>query len=766
LILASWERGRSEWDILDNRGLEMQSVIFKLSDLPTFLEQNHGLLQILICVAGTAIGCVLVALPMLVRKSRYSYQLNAMKLAFVLLVALSFVPYCFPLGTLNGDGAVHQAKIWFLADAIRQGTLPEWSFFWFGGGLISECYGPIYYLVFAVPVALAGMSTKWAIALIVATSSALSAMAILRSFSPRYGYFAAAMSAGCYLFSPARAAAYWFDGTPHRLIIDCICVLYILYLQRNFRTAPAFAIGLRLGFACAGTAYFHLQFGGLATALLSTFTALVLAFESTGTLRRSLVACTTGAVVFVPTAGLHYLYYFLAKPDLIADNDNQAFLISPPADWLPNLLTASIWDWTSTTWDVHYVGAIPILMSLVAVFLLFRVDRFSFLSGIFAILLYAAIPFFPRITVFAPVFFISAVAGAVKLISSNLPQQSWRHSRWLGCALAFATLLDLYPSNFQMPYRPGSGDKPVAEALAAIGPTPGRVAVVAPDKQYPNMSADRFKGFPQTNSPSVFGPTFQLSSKMLGYEAMVATQAWRDVESSGIISQRIIDHFAALDVSDILVYKRNEGITRVRVPKFRPAWRIAGFSCDPTAGLFTRLNWDDMRAIGLGEKEIPFDTDPMILIDPQRGTVSGIRLDCRDAAGFGLGTDLAASDELDRVTDPSYNKGMSTALFEIYAPRSGLFVLPFGYTRDISIERNGQAIPFYRTSEWMTVIQVPSGQSAISITGQPRQTALRRTMDLVLAIVGAIILLPFSGPMRQVWHVSRLGTKLSATNPG
>jgi hypothetical protein len=720
--------------------MEEKTAQFQLD----FFINNHEKLQFLICAAGTSIGIILIISANTLRLKHLLGRFEFTKIVFVFLLALGFLAYLAPLRTLNGDGAVHQAKIWFVADSIRHGVLPEWTFFWFGGGLVSECYGPLYYVAFAIPMVLFGLSTKWSIALIVLTCSALSAMLIVRALAPKYGYFAAALAAGCHLFSPARAATYWYDGTPHRLVIDFICLVYILYLWRNISNASAYKIGLGLGLASAACVYFHLQFGGFATAILFLFTIVTMTFERGVALAKPALTCVVALLVFLPTAGLHYLYYFTVKSDLVADADSLRYMLAPSDQWLPNLLTASTWDWSSSTWDVHFIGYVPLLLSILSIIFLLHKDRFSFFSGMFAILIYCAIPFVPRIAVFAPIFFVPTVAAMLSQI------ESWRGSwedaqnryRWLGAGIAIAVLLDIYPSNFQMPYRPGSGDRPVAKALADMGTSQARIVVVSPDKQYPNMSADRFPGFPEVNSPSIFGPTFQLSTKMLGYAAMIATRAWREFEATGIISSRTMDYFALLDVSDVLIYKRNEDIIRIQVPNFRAAWRIDRFTCDSIAGPLTKLNWDDMRALGLGEKDMAFDNDTEVVIDPEHGIIRGIRLDCANLTGSSRMD--AESPALDKITDPRYNDVMSSVEFEIDTSRGGLYLLPFGYIRDIRIERNNKQLPVRRTNEWMSVVEIPNGHSVIRITAPPHQVVLRRTMDALFVILLIVTSIPVS----------------------
>jgi hypothetical protein len=741
---------------LGPRDLLMDVPTTQLSRLLAFLIDHRETTQLLICAAGTSIGIALIIFAV-ARKQQYFFgRFGVIQTIFVALLVLGCLSYLAPLRTLNGDGAVHQAKIWFVADAIRHGALPEWTFFWFGGGLVSECYGPLYYVAFAIPMILFGISTKWSIALIVLACSALSAMLIVRALTPQYGYFAAALAAGCHLFSPARAATYWYDGTPHRLVIVFICLVYILYLWRNISNASAYKIGLGLGLASGACVYFHLQFGGFATAILFLFTAVTMTFEKGFALLKPAWTCVVGLLVFLPTAGLHYLYYFSVKSDLVADADSLRYMLAPNDQWLSNLLAASTWDWSSSTWDVHFIGYVPLLLSILSIMCLFHKDRFSFFSGMFAVVIYCIIPVVPRIAVFAPIFFVPTVAAMISQVESWFPggygADARSRYRWLGAGIALAVLLDIYPSNFQMPYRPGSGDQPVAKALADMGTSRGRIVVVSPDKQYPNMSADRFPEFSEVRSPSIFGPTFQLSTKMLGYAAMIATQAWREFEATRTISSRTMGYFALLDVSDVLIYKRDEGIIRVQVPNFRPAWRIDRFICDSIAGPLTKLNWDDMRALGLGEKDVTFDNDTEIVIGPEHGVIRGIRLDCTNLAGSSRVD--AESPDVDKVTDPRYNDMMSSAEFEIDTSRSGLFLLPFGYIRDILVERNDKQISVHRTNEWMSVVEIPAGHSVIRITAPPRQIGLRRTMDIVFAMLLLGVALR-SVPPRWMWRFPR-----------
>jgi hypothetical protein len=723
----------------------MDEPAFQMSRLLAFLIDHRETTQLLACAAGTSIGVVLIILAFVYKQQSFFGRFGVVQVVFVALLVLGCLSYLAPLRSLNGDGAVHQAKIWFVADSLRHGVLPEWTFFWFGGGLVSECYGPLYYVAFAIPMVLLGISTKWSIALIVLACSALSAMLIVRVLAPKYGYFAAALAAGCHLFSPARAATYWYDGTPHRLVIDFICLVYILYLWRNITNASASKIGLGLGLASAGCVYFHLQFGGFATAILFLFTAVTMAFEKGFTLARPGWACVVGLLVFLPTAGLHYLYYFSVKSDLVADADSLRYMLASSDQWLPNLLTASTWDWSSSTWDVHFIGYVPLLLSILSIICLLHKDRFSFFSGIFAVSIYFAIPFVPRIAVFAPIFFVPTVAAMVSQIESWLSGGYWKDARsrnhWLAAGIAIAVLLDIYPSNFQMPYRPGSGDQPVAKALAEMSTSQARIVVVSPDKQYPNMSADRFPGFPEVNSPSIFGPTFQLSTKMLGYAAMIATRAWREFEATGTFSPRTMSYFALLDISDVLINRRNESVIRVQVPNFRAAWRVDRYICDTAAGGLTKLNWDDIRALGFGEMDIPLDNDSEVVIDPKRGIVSGIRLDCANLDPSSRPPEAAGAVDEDKVTDLHYNDGMSSVDFAIDTPRGGLFLLPFGYVRDIRVTRNEEPITVRRTNEWMSIIEIPSGRSVIRITADPRNIALRRTMDIfyVILLIGVTL---------------------------
>lgn len=243
-------------------------------------------------------------------------------------------------------------------------------------------------------------------------------------------------------------------------------------------------------------------------------------------------------------------------------------------------------------------------------------------------------PFVPRVNVFTPIFFIPAVAAAIWHIGLRFRNENngdlTKPGQRLGAGIALLTLLDIYPSNFQLPYRPDFGDLPVAKALANIGPSRGRVAVASPDRLYGNISADFFGDFPQVDSPSIFGPTFQLGTKMLGYATMITTRAWHEFDKVGDISQRFTDYFALLDVSDLLIYERDRAILHRPIPHYRPAWRIEQFVCDPTPSPLTKLNWDDMRALGFGEMDLPFEGDTEINIDSNHGIVSGVRVNCTD----------------------------------------------------------------------------------------------------------------------------------------
>lgn len=712
----------------------MSRVAGHLSGL---LQENHDLLQFLICAAGTLMGIFLVIGAFVLHGKPVLGKVRAIPLAFTLLAILGFLSFFAPLGSLNGDGAVHQEKMWFISRALLQGSLPEWSFFWFGGGIVNEFYGPLYYVLFAIPMVIFGLTSKWSIALIIVACSAVSAALIVRFLSPKYGIFAAVLASACYLFSPARTGAYWYDGTPHRLVIDFICLLYILYLWRNLAKASAWQIGLFLGIAASACVYFHLQFGGMATALMFTLTAVALGFERRIEFKRPVIASLNGLMIVLPTAGLHYLYYFLAKADFVANADSPVYMAAPVKEWLQNLAVASLWDWSSHTWEMHYFGIVPIGLSLLAIICLFKEDRFSFFSGVLAVLVFLGAAVVPRLAVFGPVFFVPTVAAAVHYARSRVAHK-WSDDRirCIGLALSLATVLDIYPSAFQLPYRPGSGDRPVAEALSDIGPSRGRIVVSSPDKQYESNAADRFPGHPQVNSPSIFGPTFQLSTRMLGYAAMISRQAWLEFEATGTLGERIKGYLALLDVSDILLYKRDKPIVHVPIANFRPAWRIEQFICDPAAGALTKLNWDELRALGLGLRSDPFDNDSEIVIDAARGVVRGLRVDCGPEGGPRWPADIAAPAPVtDTVSDSHYDTGMSTAEFSIDAARPGLFLLPFGYAADLRVEAGGEKLAVRRTNEWMSVVALPAGHSDIRITASPRQMILRRATDAVFVIL-------------------------------
>jgi hypothetical protein len=700
------------------------------------LTENHDLLQFLICAAGTVAGVFVVILAFVFFRKPAPGKIQAVPLAFTLLVLAGCLSCFAPLGSVNGDGAVHQEKMWFVSQALRHGSLPEWSFFWFGGGLVNEFYGPLDYVFFAVPMAVLGITSKWSIALVMAAISLLSAALVVRRLSPAYGVFAAALAAICHLFSPTRTGSFWYDGTPHRLVIDFVCLVYLLYLWQNRVRAPAWQIGFFLGLASSAGVYFHLQFGGIATALMFAFTAVTLGFERRLDLKRPAIASLTGLAIFLPIAGPHYLYFFLAKADFVAQADSLLYMISPVQDWLPNLAVALTWDWSSHTWEMHYFGLVPVFLTVLGVVWLFNEDRFAFFSAVFALLILLVTAAVPRISVFGPVFFVPTVAAVICHARSRLAQ-TWSDDRlrraWL--AVTLVVVLDLYPSAFQMPYRPGSGDRPVAETLAAMGPSRGRIIVSSPDKQYENNAADRFPGIPQVGSPSIFGPTFQLSPRMLGYAAMISRQAWLEFAATGTLSPRINAYLALLDVSDVLLYKRDEPIVHRPVANFRPAWRIEQFICDAAAAPLTKLNWDDIRALGLGQRNDPFDNDGEIAIDADRGTVRGLRIDCGPEGAAHWDGRITPAAGTDGVTAVRYDASWSTAEFSVNAARPGLFVLPFGYAADLRVEAGGEKLEVRRTNEWMSVIALPAGRSDLRITGTPRQTVLRRTIDAVFVVL-------------------------------
>jgi hypothetical protein len=412
-------------------------------------------------------------------------------------------------------------------------------------------------------------------------------------------------------------------------------------------------------------------------------------------------------------------------------------MAAPVKEWLQNLAAAAVWDWSSQTWEIHYFGMVPLSLSLLAIIFLFKEDRFSFFSGVFAILVFLGAAVVPRLAVFGPVFFVPTVAATVHYARSRMARK-WSDDRILriGLVLSLATVLDIYPSAFQLPYRPGSGDRPIAEALTDIGPSRGRILVSSPDKQYENNAADRFPGHPQENSPSIFGPTFQLSTRMLGYAAMISRRTWLEFEATGTLSERIKGHLALLDVSDLLLYKRDKPVVHVPIAHFRPAWRIESFICDPAAGALTKLNWDELRALGLGLRNDPFDNDGEILIDAARGLVRGLRIDCGPEAAAHWPADTATpSAGTDTVSEIHYDTGMSAAAFSIDASRPGLFLLPFGYATDLRVGAGGEKLAVHRTNEWMSVVALPAGRSDIRITASPRQLILRRAMDAIFIVL-------------------------------
>ena len=738
-----------------------------LGSMVPFLVQQQAYLQFALCLVGTALGLALVVAAIRLPDHQVFRGYSVRAAVFYALLVLGCAVYAAPFGSLNGDGGVHQSKIWFVAEALRHGTLPEWTFMWFGGGTVSELYGPLYYVFLAIPVLILGVTTKWSVALVVVSCFIGTAIFAQARLTKTYGFFAASVAAFCCIFSPAHTAAMWYDGGPHRVIVHTICVVYVIYLWQNYRRAAPFEIGLYLAIASALSVDFHLQFGGMATLLLFGFTAAVLAFHETLDLRRAIMTCVIAAAVFLPAIGLHYVYYFHAKPDLVADSDSILSMFAAPQDRLTNFLAASLWDWTSRTWEVHYVGLVPLLLCAIATATMFRRDRFVFVAAVFAIVVFALTPFAPRLSVFVPVFYVPTIAAVIHFAGVVLArdrQNCDRRVHQAASAIAVLVLLDLYPSAFHIPYRPGSGDQPIARALADLGLSRGRVAIVSPDVQYANVSADRFPGAPQLASPSLFGPTFQLGTKALGYAAGISRQAWLDIERTGAITPARLHGFALLDVSDVFIHRRDTPPVRIAVEGFRPAWRIENITCSSDQTALTRLNWDDIRALGFGEKDELLSSASEMTVNPDQGTVSGVALACTGLESGGLSVDNAkptnASTTVSRV---EYNAGLSSAAFSIDTGTPGVFLMPFGYTRDLRIERDGVPLQVTKSSQGMSVVAIPAGRSDIRITARLPYTLARRGMDvLFLLLLGCMGVSAASGraPLR-LSRAHTLGTRLA-----
>lgn len=107
----------------------MHEYLRQLPDVRSFLIDHHEIFQILFCVGGTAIGAALIAIGYGSRNIYLFGKVTGAHAAFVSLLVLGCLAYFGPLPTLNGDGSIHQAKIWFVANSLRNGALPEWTFF-------------------------------------------------------------------------------------------------------------------------------------------------------------------------------------------------------------------------------------------------------------------------------------------------------------------------------------------------------------------------------------------------------------------------------------------------------------------------------------------------------------------------------------------------------------------------------------------------------------------------------------------------------------
>jgi uncharacterized membrane protein YfhO len=95
----------------------------------------------------------------------------------------------------------------------------------------------------------------------------------------------------------------------------------------------------------------------------------------------------------------------------------------------------------------------------------------------------------------------------------------------------------------------------------------------------------------------------------------------------------------------------------------------------------------------------------------------------------------------DKISEPQYSDGMTSAEFEVDASHSGYFLLPFGYTGDIRILKNDEQLAVKKTNEWMCVIELPAGHSVVRVTVKPRQIVLRQIVDsLFILLVVALAL--------------------------
>jgi len=239
---------------------------------------------------------------------------------------------------------------------------------------------------------------------------------------------------------------------------------------------------------------------------------------------------------------------------------------------------------------------------------------------------------------------------------------------------------------------------------------------------------------------------------MLGYAAALSRKAWEEFDTIGSIPESLLARFAAMNVSDVLVYKREFGVKRVKVDGFQPAWRIASFTCDATPSNLSKLNWDDIRALGFGERRDLLRFVDDVFVDLNSGAVSGVKVDCTALRisdphrYYGVSSKLVA-------TTVTYAPSMSAVAFGVENPREGLLLLPFGYARDIRVQINGMTVPIARTDQWMTVVVAPAGALQISISSQSWLFALRRGLDLAfvcgLLVVGFEIIATSAKPQRS-----------------
>lgn len=166
----------------------------------------------------------------------------AVPVAVAIWAGLALADVLAPGLPVEFDAHSHLARAGFVAEALRDGRLPMWSFQWYGGWRLLEFYAPAWYLlVGALGLVTADVVTATKAALFaVQGATALGLYAFSRRL--RMGTLAAAIPPLLFLASPQRAWALGVVGNYPSAIATAAAVAYLWLAAgtpaRDTRLAP------------------------------------------------------------------------------------------------------------------------------------------------------------------------------------------------------------------------------------------------------------------------------------------------------------------------------------------------------------------------------------------------------------------------------------------------------------------------------------------------------------------------------------------------